>query len=481
MVLAFMVTSFGHVTRAAEVIELPDLGSSAGALVSDRKAFQIGQSFFWHLQQSTPLVEDPQINAYLQSLGMALVAQSDVPAQPFQFFMVPHPTINAFAAPGGFIGTHSGLLLNSETEDELASVLSHEIAHISQRHLLRRFEQSEQMNVPLMVAMVAAALLGVADPQMGSAAIMAVQAAGVQLQLAFSRDHEREADNIGMHTLVGAGFNPDAMPVFFERLDKASRFYQLGNDVPEFLRTHPVTLSRIADARGRAVTYPASLVPRDQLLFSLMRERIRVQQSDNLTDLLQHYVEAVKLEVDLATPKAAAMRYGQSYTLLKLAQYGAAREALTGLLAQDDAQLNYQLLQAEIESTAGNNVKALEMYAAMLALFGEEYSLVLPYAKILMRTLQPQQAIDLLKRQLSPSTARLVYQLLAQAAGDSGDIAAAHRWLAEHYYSLGRLAQTSEQLHMAAAAAKGDEFMRAKISARLRQVDYARETQEMER
>jgi predicted Zn-dependent protease len=235
-------------------IALPEMGDSAGALISPRDEHQIGQAFFWRLQQSTPLVEDPEVTSYIQSLGYRIAANSNDPGLDYTFFMVPDPAVNAFAAPGGFIGVNSGLLLTAETEDELASVMAHEIAHITQRHILRSFERHKRMTIPRTAAMIAAALLGAADPKAGSAAMMAVQAGDIQSQLDYSRAHEAEADNIGMQTLVAAGFDPEAMPSFFEKLQQASRYYG-GDTVPEFLRTHPVTTSRIADAKGRAVQY----------------------------------------------------------------------------------------------------------------------------------------------------------------------------------------------------------------------------------
>ncbi|MFT6908867.1 MAG: putative Zn-dependent protease, partial [Oleiphilaceae bacterium] len=237
-------------------IALPEMGDSAGALISPQQEHEVGQSFFWRLQQSVDLIDDPEVNSYIQSLGYRLAANSDAPSLSFTFFMVPDPTVNAFAAPGGFIGMNSGLILTSQREDEVASVMAHEIAHITQRHLLRSFEQSKQMSLPMTVAMVAAALLGATtDARIGTTALMAVQAGGIQAQINFTRANESEADNLGMLTLVRAGFDAQAMPTFFERLQQTSRFYT-SSAVPEFLRTHPVTTSRIADARGRAFTYP---------------------------------------------------------------------------------------------------------------------------------------------------------------------------------------------------------------------------------
>ena len=165
-------TTYGH---AAE-IALPEIGDSAGALISPQQEYRIGQAFFWRLQQSVDLVDDPEVNHYIKSLGQRLVSNSDAPALPFKFFMVPDPRVNAFAAPGGFIGVNAGLLLTSQQEDELASVLAHEIAHVTQRHLLRSLEKQQQGSIPRAIALLSAALLAAVDPQAGVAALTVVQA-----------------------------------------------------------------------------------------------------------------------------------------------------------------------------------------------------------------------------------------------------------------------------------------------------------------
>ena len=169
--LLLMLLVWPMQASSAADIALPEIGDSAGALVSPQQEYRFGQAFFWRLQQSVDLVDDPEVTSYLSRLGERLVSDSDGPALPFKFFMVPDPRINAFAAPGGFIGINSGLVLASQQEDELASVLAHEIAHVTQRHLLRSFEKQNQASIPRMAALIGAILLGAADPQAGAAAL----------------------------------------------------------------------------------------------------------------------------------------------------------------------------------------------------------------------------------------------------------------------------------------------------------------------
>lgn len=455
------------ITRATE-IALPEIGDSAGALISPQQEYQIGLGFYWRLQQSVDLVDDPEVNSYLQSLGYRLVTHSDAPHLPFTFFMVPDSSVNAFAAPGGFIGVNSGLILTAQREDEVASVLAHEIAHVTQRHLLRSFEKAQQMNIPMTIAMIAAALLGAADPAMGSAAIMAVQAGGVQSQLNFTRANEAEADNLGMHTLVRAGFDALAMPAFFERLQLASRFYS-GDKIPEFLLTHPVTTSRIADARGRAVSYPLHRNSNDTLQFYLMREKLRVMATNDHIALNKYYENAIRTGKSVHD---VATQYGYSLTLAELGNYAEARKILTKLIEQDEDRLSYQIAMADIEIAVGRLSIALDIYQDNQKLYPDDQALSLKQVDALLQANLPQEAEKLLLRQLELGTPSLqLYKLLAKAEGEMGKKSQAHSWLAEYYYGSGRLNQAADQLRIAADFAKGDEYQLAKISSRLREIE----------
>lgn len=450
-------------------IALPEMGDSAGALVSPREEYEIGQAFFWRLQQNTELVEDPEVNSYIQALGYKLAANSDEPTLDFTFFMVPDPAVNAFAAPGGFIGVNAGLLLTAEREDELASVMAHEIAHITQRHILRSFERHKRMTVPRTAALIAAALLGIADPRAGQAAILAVQGGDIQSMLDYSRAHESEADNLGMQTLVDSGFDPNAMPSFFEKLQQASRYYG-GDSVPEFLRTHPVTVSRIADARGRAVNYQVKQQPSDELQFYLIREKLRVMMADKSSDLLKHYEHVLAQDNKNKDP----LHYGHALALLKSGQHTKARSTLQPLLDKDRDRLAYQLALADIELAVGRVSTALSIYEENQRLYPDDKALSMKQVHALLRTGRPQEAANLLQTQLDlGENSRDVYKLMAQAKGDMGQKSQAHMWLAEYYYRSGLLKAAADQLRLASEAAGRDEYQRAKIASRLREVENA--------
>jgi predicted Zn-dependent protease len=469
IVIIFVAVLFWPVWYGnAADIALPEIGDSAGSLVSPQQEYRIGQAFFWRLQQSVDLVDDPEVNSYLSRLGQRLVTHSDSPSLPFKFFMVPNTSVNAFAAPGGFIGVNSGLLLTSQREDELASVMAHEIAHVTQRHLIRSFEKSKQSSLPRTAALVGAVLLAAVDAEAGVAAITVLQASGVQAQIDHTRTHEAEADNLGMLNLVRSGFDAHAMPTFFERLQQASRFYG-GNAVPEFLRTHPVTTSRIAEARGRAVTYPLHKQQRDNLQFYLMREKLRVMSTTNLTALKQQYISDIAAGNNLNN---IAVSYGYSLTLSAMGDHRQARAELQKLIVADGERLSYQLALADIEMASGRVSEALKIYQANQRLFPDDQALTMKQVGALLQARLPKQGATLLLRQLelghrSPQ----IYKLLAQAQGDMGKTSDAHSWLAEYYYSAGRMEQAADQLKLAVKAAGGNQYQLAKFNARLQDVE----------
>lgn len=471
-VIAFMslsVCSLPHISLAD--IALPEIGDSAGALISPQQEYRIGQAFFWRLQQSVDLVDDPEVTQYIKNIGQLLVSDSDSPALNFTFFVLPDPTVNAFATPGGFIGINTGLVLTSQEEDELASVLAHEIAHVTQRHILRSFEQQKLSSLPRTAALLGAVLLMALDPQAGAAALTVVQASSIQAQIDHTRAHEAEADNLGMLNLVRAGFDAQAMPTFFERLQQTGRFYNT-SAVPEFLRTHPVTTSRIAEARGRAVTYPQSRKMRDELPFYLIRERLRVLTASNLIQLKQHYINAIKSGNNRNT---TAVQYGYGLTLLAMGDYSKARNEIKALIADDEERLTYQLALADIEKASGRLSEALALYRVNQTLYPNDYALSVKQAIALLQARDPAGAAQLLLKQIEDNqNSAQLYKLLAQAQGDMGETSDAHKSLGEYYFNAGRLGQAVVQFNLAVKSAQGDQYQLARLNSRLREIEETR-------
>ena len=247
----FCILVSNNTSLADDFLNLPELGDSTSSTVSRQKEYQVGQAWLMIYRSRIPTFKDPQLNDYLEDLLQQLARYSELEDKRLTLVTIDNKALNAFAVPGGVIGIQSGLLLHAKSEGELASVLSHELAHLSQRHWARRVEKSRQNMLPTMAALLASMILiATSGGDAGMAALTMTQAASAESQLRFSRDNEAEADRIGMKTLSAANFNPSDMPVMFERMLRSSRF--MGQRPPEFLLSHPVTEKRISDTRNRA-------------------------------------------------------------------------------------------------------------------------------------------------------------------------------------------------------------------------------------
>jgi beta-barrel assembly-enhancing protease len=260
---------------------LPDLGDAAQADLSPAQERKLGETVIRQLRAAGGYMNDPEVNDYLNELGHRLIANSKDVKQDFQFFAVPDPQVNAFALPGGYIGVHSGLILLTQSESELASVLAHEISHVTQHHIARMIAgQKDSMLMSLAglaLAVLASRAHGNSSGDMAQAAVAATQAASLQYQLNFTRENEYEADRIGFARLDGAGFDVYSMGTFMERLQRSSRF--LDNGAPNYLRTHPVTYERIAEAQARAYGHAYRQVA-DSLDFHLVRALLRSYEGE---------------------------------------------------------------------------------------------------------------------------------------------------------------------------------------------------------
>ena len=230
-------------------LQLPDLGDPAQAELTPVQERRIGEEALREIRLDPSYLNDPEVESYLGALGNRLVSASRTLNRDFIFFALSDPTINAFAMPGGVIGVHSALILMTQSESELASVLGHEIGHIEQRHMVRMLSKQGNALAMVLASLLVAVLAGRNSPQAAEAAIATGQAAAIQNTLSYSRDFEREADRVGLQILDAAGFDTQGMPMFFERLLKTTRMVE--NNAPSYLRTHPLTSERIADIGAR--------------------------------------------------------------------------------------------------------------------------------------------------------------------------------------------------------------------------------------
>ncbi|MGH8745795.1 MAG: M48 family metallopeptidase, partial [Burkholderiales bacterium] len=331
----------------AQNLNLPDLGGVADIALSPQAERRLGESIMRDIRRDPDYVEDPEISDYLNTLGDKLVNALPGANQDFEFFAVRDPTINAFALPGGFVGVNTGLIRIADNESELASVLAHEITHVTQRHIARLLSQEQQMQLPTMAALVAAILLGNSRPDLAAGAAAAAGAGNVQAQIRYTRGFEEEADRIGFQRLVAAGFDPQGMPDFFKKLQRYTQFSDDGS-IPTYLRDHPVTTERIADAENRAAHVPYHQHA-DSVEFGLVRAKLRAQSGD-AGDQVTYFRDALR---DRRYASEAAARYGLTVALLRAGQAAQAAAQLAALRGLHVASAMIEGLAARVRQAQG--------------------------------------------------------------------------------------------------------------------------------
>ncbi|OOZ21684.1 hypothetical protein BOW30_08630 [Solemya velum gill symbiont] len=408
---------------------LPDMGESSGAYLSTVQERKLGRAFMRYVHANTNVVKDTMLTGYLQSLGDRLASKAQLGAGSFNFFLVDDMLINAFAGPGGYIGVHTGLILEAETEDELAAVVAHEIAHVSQRHIARMVQEAEQMAMPAAGMLLAAILLGAATGGAGAMAMAAGgQAALMQKQINFTRANEREADNIGIQILAKSKHDTRAMATFFQRLGRATN--SGGVTLPEFLLSHPVTADRTADAlaraRARAEKYPYQQ-QHDDFDFQLFRAAIRADQFSSGKSSAKHFKSTLR---DGRYRSEDAERYGLVLGLMRSRKYSEARKELGKLLSKHPRNPMIRATNARLWLKQGNNQKAVST------------------------------ADD-------PQT----FKLLARAAAGSKKKADSHAALADYHFLVGEPDVAVQQLLIALKTPGLSFYSKSKLEAKKRMME----------
>lgn len=434
---------------------LPDLGDVSQATISPLQERQIGEQSMFEIRADKSYLDDAEISDYLNHVGYQLVANSNEPGQEFEFFALNDNSINAFAMPGGFIGVNTGLILTAQSESELASVLSHEIAHVTQHHLARMVAGQKFDSIASMAAIAVAILAARSNPDAAQAAVAGAQAGAIQRQLNFTRTHEEEADRIGLATLQKAGFDIRAMPAFFERLQKATRV--LEGNAPSWLRTHPITSDRIADIASRVQQTPYRLVS-DSLSFHLVRAKLQAMQK-NPQEAAAWFSDALGAHKH---GNQTAQRYGLVLALLRAGQAARAAQEFAGL--QDQAAQNPMIatLAGQIRRASGNGKNAIEYYRTATQNFPQHRALTYDYAELLLQARQHDEVLKLLDVQITihPNDPRL-YDLQARAYAALGKRQEEHHALAYSYALRGNLHGTIQQLELAKKA--GSDYYQLSI------------------
>ncbi|MBF0255013.1 MAG: M48 family metallopeptidase, partial [Gammaproteobacteria bacterium] len=447
-------------------LQLPDIGDPADAVMSPTAEKRLGRAFINSLRQRERFIDEAVFSDYIRDLGRDLVAKSGASPRDFSFHLIENQAVNAFAGPGGHIGVFTGLILTTESEDELASVMAHEIAHVTQKHLFRAFHRAQQMSTPAAVALLAAVLIGVAggNADLGRAAITGVQAGMMQDQINYTRHNEEEADRVGIDLLAKSSFDPRAMPAFFGKMAKANQAYS--TQLPEFLRTHPVTSNRIADAQGRAEKYPYKQ-RQDSIRYHLLRAWLKARSFNRPSKAVEHFQATLKSG---RYRNKEAEEFGLAIALMQKREMAQAGQILRRLLEARPSSIEYRLSLAEVEQKQGKAAAALQLIDAGLAQRPSNRALLLGKVSLLEQTNKPAQAAKLLLELTTdhPQDPEL-FQRLSRAEARSGKESLAYSHMAEHYYLLGELKLAIHQLERALGGNPSD-FEAAKMAARLRQI-----------
>lgn len=447
---------------------LPDLGNPADTAMSPDKARRLGAQIVTRLRARGQIIANPELEEYIRNIGNRLVRHTDSSTKDFHFYIINSNDINAFALPGGYIGINSGLIVATSSASELASVMAHEIAHVTQRHIARQAAESRGDTIATMAAAIVAAIASSQAGGGGDAATAAIMGGlshlGMQ-QLSYTRAHEAEADRVGIGILARSGFNPQAMVNFFVKLERHSDLYGM-NRIPQILLSHPVTSTRIAEAKARVANYghvnvhtsPEYPYIRVKAQVATARDRAHVR------DIFQR-----KLQGSHVSP---ADRYGYALALSNLGQQS--RQAIdimqTGLRKHPNV-LAWRMGLAKVLEQAGQPSRAEGILAKALKRFPQSEALKLAYAENLEDQGKPGQM-----RQFMLSKANLLknypeaQKLLARGAGKQKRIGEAYYRQARYFGMIGNYPQAINQLRTALQTANLSSYDQARLKALRRQM-----------
>jgi predicted Zn-dependent protease len=451
--------------------DLPDLGSPANAAISIEDEYMAGLSYVKQIRDTGVILDDPEVSEYAQEMGHSLSSHAEEGQHTFYYFVIRDPLVNAFAVPGGFVAINSGLILATRDENELAGVLAHETAHVTQRHLVRQLVDQSHNALLTTAAMLAAVLLGATagrgNPNAIEGAILAGQSAAIQHQINYTRDSEFEADRIGITTMADAGYDPLAMANFFDYMSRSGPNPERVNAV-QFLIDHPIFSDRVAEARDRADQL-GRIHHTDTMDYALTKERLRVL-TGNPQEVRQHYVNMLKN----GAGKTLEERYGKAIADIVTRNPAAAIPDLQELVRENPRVV--QFYGALGQAYLGNNQvkESQQVLEKAMYLFPRNVPITIRYSQTLMRAGDNKQAHDVLldlfnNVEPTPDQTRLI----AKAANDAGDKSDSYAYMAEFYLMSGDLKSAAAQLQLALEIPNLDPIQRARYAARLEQVRAA--------
>ena len=447
---------------------LPDLGDASAVTLSETQERTIGNRIMREVRVDPQVVQDPDVTDYITSLGERLLGVADTGKRELSFFVVQDEVVNAFALIGGHIGMNSGLILLTQNESELAGVMAHEISHILQRHQARMIHGQRGAQWTSLAALAVAILASRGNNsqsgQVTEAAVASAGALSMQSQIDYTRDHEREADRVGLTLLERAGFDPRGMVTFFERMLRSNRLNEL-KGAPSYLRTHPLTTERIADIQDRVQKSNTRLVP-DSFEYRMARARLRA--AAGTPNEAVTFFRNLLADQTVLRPREDV--FGLALALRRTRDFDGAWKTLAPLRA-GGGHPSFELLAAQLLADQGRNAEAIEIYRAALKASPRNRALVYGHLNLLLETGRNKEVLaDLEERLGSVQDDATLYEIQARAFGATGQRVAQHRAQAEAYFRRGNLSAAVDQLEIAVRDRGSDFYQLSSAESRLREL-----------
>jgi predicted Zn-dependent protease len=469
VLLGCAVLTIGSVAASAQSVpELPDIGNPAGALITNDDTYALSLAMLRQMRAQGAILDDPESTEYIESLGARIASQAPAQQHPIHYVILRSDEINSTAF-GDDVFMWTGLIVATDNESELAGVMAHETAHVTQHHLQRGALAQSRQSIASMAGMLAAIVLGAvaggnSSPDIIEGGIAAAQGLAAQHEINYTRTQEWEADRVGMEYLSRAGFSPYGMADFFQ---KTQQRYGYEEDLfPAFLNNHPITSDRIADARARAAHMPQPTDLKDSVDYGLVRERLRVLTASDTYDILGYYRKRMRTN----TPALDDL-YGYAVALLERGQPEEAVHVLQPLVTQHQGIILLRSALGQAEVAAGHMRAGLATFAEGETLSPRNVPLTVRYGEALIKAGRAKQAHELLLdlfNNVEPTPMQI--RLTARAANAAGDPGDAYYYMGEYQLSNGNLPLATHQYELALATPNLTVVQRERFQARLAEI-----------
>jgi predicted Zn-dependent protease len=474
LLCVFIYVLFSTHSSIAANNDLPILGDSSSGFVSQSQEHQLGRAWLRQLRAQANTINDPLTLSFIEELIFRIAPHSEVQDHRFEFVVIDQKELNAFAVPGGIIGINLGLFLHANDEDEVSSVLAHELAHLSQRHFARQIENSERQ-APVAIASLLASILLIAtnNADAGFAGLVSSQAAAVQNQLAYSRDWEREADREGMKTLVDSNLDPNAMSTMFQEMLSSSRYNERP---PEFLLTHPVTYSRISDSANRAESFTAKKINKS-FNFLILQQRAQLRYVIPNTERISFFNKKIR-EASKSEDKDSYL-YSLAWIRYQSGQYQQSLDYLKKISHKNTDQPAVSILKAESLNQLGESSASIQLLQKAYQLRLDSYPIAISLAEIMSNNGRAKEALSDIQRWAERrGTDPIIWNQLAKTASKANNLLVAYRAKSEYFFLNGQKNKALRQLQFAVdkAEKQGNFQQQSRLKQRLIQMSQSKES-----